>query len=575
MLKTQKNILCGIRLLPLTSAIRKVLLQIPPKPLAALTLLAGLSSGPASAATINVDANCTLVDAITAANTDTATGNCAAGSGADTIVLPAGSVQTLTEVNNYWREISRGLPVINTTITIAGNGSTIRRDSAAPPFIIFTVYGGNLTLNSTKVSGGASSVHSGIYGNGSDITLNNSTVSENQGGGIWAAVLTLNNSTVSGNKGSRAGGGVFMNRGCGILNNSTVSGNSADRGGGIFFQSICTLTLNNSTVSGNSAQSVGGIRNEYGMLTLNNSTISGNSAYAGGGGINNYGIDSSLTLNNSTVSGNSCATGGGGVSNYYGVLNLFHSLVSGNSGALGPEIKSFDLPSRPVNADHYNLFGHDGNAGVDGFVPGATDIVPSQALGAIIAPLADNGGWSPTHVPVKGSPAINAIPKGTQCTLKLDQRGVVRPQGMACDIGAVEATFCDTATPTSGCTVNGVAGQLCRGTSGADRIIGTGGDDIIVGLSGNDILKGGGGNDKLCGGGGRDRLEGGSGIDQLFGGLGIDTLLGGDGDDSLFGEENNDKLTGDVGADMLNGGPGSQDQCTADIDDISIIGCEL
>ena len=41
-----------------------------------------------------------LVDAITAANIDTATGGCPAGRGADTIVLPARSTQTLTAVNN-------------------------------------------------------------------------------------------------------------------------------------------------------------------------------------------------------------------------------------------------------------------------------------------------------------------------------------------------------------------------------------------------------------------------------------------------------------------------------------------
>ena len=42
---------------------------------------------PVKAATITVNAECNLIDAITAANLDTARGNCPAGSGADTIVL--------------------------------------------------------------------------------------------------------------------------------------------------------------------------------------------------------------------------------------------------------------------------------------------------------------------------------------------------------------------------------------------------------------------------------------------------------------------------------------------------------
>jgi hypothetical protein len=59
-----------------------------------------LWEGSALASTINVDGTiCTLVDAITAANTDTASGGCIAGSPADTIVLTAGSTHTLTVEN--------------------------------------------------------------------------------------------------------------------------------------------------------------------------------------------------------------------------------------------------------------------------------------------------------------------------------------------------------------------------------------------------------------------------------------------------------------------------------------------
>src|SRR5215212_3444143 len=67
------------------------------QPLAGIALLWALGQGPALAATINVDGTtCTLVAAITAANNDTATGGCTAGSGADTLVLPIASTQTLT-----------------------------------------------------------------------------------------------------------------------------------------------------------------------------------------------------------------------------------------------------------------------------------------------------------------------------------------------------------------------------------------------------------------------------------------------------------------------------------------------
>lgn len=80
--------------------------------LAGVALLMMLGQIPAHAATINVGGACTLVKAITAANNDaTSGGSCVKGSGADTVVLPSGSTQTLTAVNNaVYRDT--GLPVI-------------------------------------------------------------------------------------------------------------------------------------------------------------------------------------------------------------------------------------------------------------------------------------------------------------------------------------------------------------------------------------------------------------------------------------------------------------------------------
>jgi hypothetical protein len=53
-----------------------------------------------------------------------------------------------------------------------------------------------------------------------------------------------------------------------------------------------------------------------------------------------------------------------------------------------------------------------------------------------LGPLLNNGGPTMTHLPESGSPLID----GGQCiaSITTDQRGVARPQGTACDIGAVE-----------------------------------------------------------------------------------------------------------------------------------------
>jgi hypothetical protein len=92
--------------------------------LAGIALLIALGQAPALAATINVGGSCTLIRAIVAANNDTATPGCKKGSGADTIVLPRGSTQTLTAVNNT-NYGPTGLPTVRTPITIVGNGSKI------------------------------------------------------------------------------------------------------------------------------------------------------------------------------------------------------------------------------------------------------------------------------------------------------------------------------------------------------------------------------------------------------------------------------------------------------------------
>jgi hypothetical protein len=464
--------------------------------LAELALLLALWLGPGWAAMINVDGTtCTLAAAITAANTDAIAGGCPAGSGADTLVLPTGSTLTLTNVDNTTYGPT-GLPVVSSTITIAGQGSTLERGGSAPAFRLVAVgvggelavqnltlrggigdrYGGgvyntgSLTLTNSTVSGDSAVCGGGIFSTGS-LTLTNSTVSGNTaycGGGVFnTGSLTLTNSTVSGNSASYGGG--VSNTGSLTLANSTLSGNAADSGGGVFNEG--TLTLANGTLSDNTASSLGGGVFNQGILTLTNSTLSGNAAVNRGGGVyNSYGT---LTLTNSTLSGNAAGTDGGGVFNLTGPLTLARTLVSGNTAAAGAE--SFNQGGT-VTADNINLFGHDGTAGVSGFTPGGSDVVPGEPLSAILDPiLFFNGGPTQTNLPVGGSPAVDAVPaEGCQLT---DQRGFVRPTGAACDIGAVElganpppvvnslvsfvalpATF-STTTDTTGCPL-GFAGKF-------------------------------------------------------------------------------------------------------------------
>jgi hypothetical protein len=155
---------------------------------------------------------------------------------------------------------------------------------------------------------------------------------------------------------------------------------------------------------------------------------------------------SSLTVSNSTISGNTARSGGGLInraSSYYGIpyfgyskVTLNRTLISGNKADYDSQISNND----DFTADNFNLFGSDGDPGVTGFTPGLTDIVPAPGVrvGNIIGLLRNNGGPTQTHALKRGSPALDVIPStDASCTGK-DQRGVDRPQGIGCDIGAFE-----------------------------------------------------------------------------------------------------------------------------------------
>jgi hypothetical protein len=396
-----------------------------------LTTLLVLAGSAAQAASITVDAGgtCILADAITAANTDTATGGCPAGSGHDTITLQ-------TDVT-----LAVALPQISSTITIKGGGHFISGNNDKNVGSVLRITDtGNLTLNETTVKNGKVSVYpsngGGINNIGGAVTLIDCTVSGNN-------TFTDPSYPVS------YGGGIYNSGGSVTLTNSTVSGNTAaSYGGGIFSVEVGSVTLTNSTVSGNSAYDPnagggGGIANVSGStVTLTNSTVSGNTASSyHGGGI--YNVGGTATLINSTISGNAALTAsGGGIYNNNGPLTLRSSLVSGNTAFMsGWEVFR---ASGTVTAANCNVFGHSGETSAQAFssfTPSGSDVVATSngttptALTAILSTLASNGGPTETHALPAGSPAIDLL---ATCSASLDQRGYIRPVGAGCDAGSFE-----------------------------------------------------------------------------------------------------------------------------------------
>jgi len=113
---------------------------------------ATISVTTADIAAISEDGKCSLLEAIQAANTDTAVDACPAGSGADVIELQANTTYT-QNVNTDQAGESAFWLTINSEITINAYGAKIVKTGAAPTgrFIVVGL-DGNLTLNDLTVS---------------------------------------------------------------------------------------------------------------------------------------------------------------------------------------------------------------------------------------------------------------------------------------------------------------------------------------------------------------------------------------------------------------------------------------
>jgi len=184
-------------------------------------------------------------------------------------------------------------------------------------------------------------------------------------------------------------------------------------------------------------------------LTLNNSTVSGNSAKTGGGGLYNaindtglLALNYSTVANNTSDSDNNGSGNGGGINNDQpGTATLQSSIVAGNKkGPTGTLNVTADCSgSGTMISQGFNLTGSGTGCGLGG--AGDVTVTPANVFTNVLGVLANNGGPTKTHALLPGSPAIDAG-NDSICAADpingLDQRGVARPQGPACDIGAYE-----------------------------------------------------------------------------------------------------------------------------------------
>lgn len=380
------------------------------------------------------DSDCSLREAVLAAN---------ATIDNDTIEFSTlfSSTQTITLSG------SEIVMAANGSLTVNGPGAnllTISGNNASR--ILVSSANANISINNLRFTGGT--------GVGATNT--------GRGGAIYnvGGTMVISNSILTGN--SAANGGALNNAASTspsvagnltVINCSITSNSSTSSGAAMQNFSTSFLNIRNTTISGNTSSGTGiaGAIQANGTVTVTNTTISGNTAASGtGAGI--YFNGTSLNLTNSTIVNNTSLGGGGLHRTGTNPLNIRNTIIANNVGASGSP-DAFGA----VNSQGNNIIGN---------VTGSSGWITSdlQNVNPVLGSLSANGGLGNTHLPLTGSPAIDA---GQNCVVDLscasanppvavttDQREVARPQNSTVDIGAVEVQAMVSAVTISGQVVS-------------------------------------------------------------------------------------------------------------------------
>lgn len=317
-------------------------------------------------------------------------------------------------------------------------------------------------INSTIISNTATDKGGGIRAWESELTITDSALSNNRaiitgfsnnpnpGSGaalaIYGSVVTISASTVISNQADFLGGAIYADSSDLTIQNSSLSDNQANFGGAIYnskdFGFGGTATIVNSALISNTANGGdgGAIRIVDSQFTIANSTLSNNQAIGSEGsggeggaiGIVPFLNSNSILITNTTIYSNFASIQGGGIQadSGYGSGSIKNSIVANNVAASAANCGGDTITSAGNNID----------SGTSCNFSSSGDLSNTDPL---LGTLGDNGGATLTHALLAGSPAINAADNAA-CAAdpinNIDQRGVLRPQGAFCDIGAVEET---------------------------------------------------------------------------------------------------------------------------------------
>jgi CSLREA domain-containing protein len=354
----------------------------------------------------NTDGDCSLREALRAANLNIAVDACPAGTGTDTVSLEPGTYNLTRTGSGEDEGLTGDLDILDHVNIVGASPATTILDGQDNDRVFQVVTQVTAKFFNLTIQNGYAPAES-LYGGGA--LLNGSP-------GELPGTVYVTNSLFSQNF-SENTGGAMDNAGSAYLLNVTFSNNQAYVGGGIF--NAGTMVIENLLFVQNSAEHSGGGVDNHGGLTLRNVTFSSNTADQGGGLFN----DGTSTMLNITMSGNNTAL----VNN--GIVRTKNSIFSGSTGG-----------DNCAGGGTFTSLGHNLDDADSCGLYGAGDLVNSDPL---LGALQNNQGLTFTHALLPGSPAIDAG-DNNDCPLT-DQRGAYRPAdgdsnaSKICDIGAFEA----------------------------------------------------------------------------------------------------------------------------------------
>jgi hypothetical protein len=242
------------------------------------------------------------------------------------------------------------------------------------------------------------------------------------------------------------------------ITDTAITGGDAAAGGGLAF-------AGNMDVQGlDRSDAAGGVTPAQAEASAEviGSTFADNTATVGGAVVSGDEIivvDGVVTIDpggafeatNSTFTGIAASESGGALTVPGGEVALVYVTASSNTAPSAAQVQTASLsvfgtvlgPSSGPSCDVESTTSHGYNRGTDATC-GLTAPTDQQDVGdPQLGPLADNGGPTPTLLPLTGSLLIDAIPSAAcqddgAAGVTTDQRGVARPQIGGCDVGAVE-----------------------------------------------------------------------------------------------------------------------------------------